>query len=97
MIKANYKSTILKQGYRKDTDDSYHPFFNECMIGVPVAKELYAANEETAYKLIAKWDNDPYYDFEIINVEKIEECEIPRNVFFHDTEFSGSKHYFEDL
>jgi len=90
-VKVKYTSTIIKQGYHYNDNEIGKPFFNEDAIGVEFHKELYAETKEIAYNLLAKWSDDSYYEYGIKEVEEIIHDEIPRNVFFYETEHFGKR------
>ena len=90
-VKVTYTSTIIKQCYHYGDSDSGKPYFNEDAIGVPFPEVLYAENKETAYDLLAKWSNDPNREYCITSVDVIIHDEIPRNVFFYETEHFGKR------
>jgi len=90
-VKVNYTTKIIKQCYHYDDEETGKPYFKEEAIGVSFPKVLYAENEDTAYNLISKWNSDPYYEYLLVDIEKIIHDEIPRSVFFHETVHFGKR------
>lgn len=89
MIRITYSSMVVKQGYRKDSTGKQIPYFNEDMIDVKVSKELYAEDKTIAYSLIEKWNKDPYFSYEIIEVENVSDSSIPPDTYIHYNVYCG--------
>lgn len=83
IIKAKYKSTVIKQSDK-------HKLIHKALIGVSVNRILYAVSEDIVNSLLAKWE-DEYHHYELVEFTEVIGV-IPEHSFIYQ-----DKHHFTEM